>query len=383
MPDIANRPGLAYDGEGEPIRVDDIEQDVDVIFHWIGFKATGKRDRLMEAFFPDGIRQVGNLDEKDIAAACKILGTTGQSKVVVPVLRQKKIAAVIRVVQESVLIGRKLKIALGKTPAQFNKSIEEALERMEAFSVAKSQTSDIVSRTLDKKLKNKETWELFRDHVRDICSSAVGQNKSTLSYVIREDDEPLDNVNVDETWRYLSHEALPHRGISYRTDNRVVALIIVDNIDTGSAAYGIIEQYRKSHDGRKMWKALYERFGGSDASRRLGMDAKAAYEKLKYVNEQRMSFDSFRQQFNRYVKQMEDTGIGIKPKQQRIDLIAKCLDGSLRQHAITIQSAMSIKKKGYSLEKIFTQLSVGVASSSSNGNNHWRNISSVASDGLN
>ena len=95
----------------------------------------------------------------------------------------------------------------------------------------------------------------------------IGAKGITLSYVIREDDDP--NLADQETWEHKAILVAPHKGNAYLQDKLTVHNIILRNITDGSDAFTYVKPYLtkdderldiQAHRGRYENSAMHEQY---------------------------------------------------------------------------------------------------------------------------
>jgi hypothetical protein len=108
-------------------------------------------------------------------------------------------------------------------------------------------------------------WREFSKSFITFMQHSKGQCDFPLSYVLRENDEPYepeDNDDTYETQEALEEAMIPLTGAYYDMDNHSVFDSLKSRLLNGPA-WTWIQDFERRHDGCSAWKALQAHYEGA------------------------------------------------------------------------------------------------------------------------
>ena len=277
------------------------------ILYWIDFRSADSRELLCEQSLGT-MNDMFTLTEKDVtsiasdwdnrtaAAGCFNIGTR----------RLKALRAVVHWVQDFRRASG-TSLIVGLNEISFKQQLTRALDQAVIRTSLKDQTTTTLSEASPGPLDNERKWKQWEEKFVNFTQTHMGSNGIPLSYVIRENDEPL----VDEEYTNFVTQTIycaPLEGEYYTADRMAVFNMIV-SFTTGQPSGDWIKGTLRYSDGRRSMKALRNHFSGEgNASRRIA-EADRLKDSLHYKNERAMNFETFLTQcqkmYNIYEKQDE------------------------------------------------------------------------------
>jgi hypothetical protein len=143
--------------------------------------------------------------------------------------------------------------------------------------------------------KKDTKWRVWKEQFLNYMGSKYGQNKAHLSYILRSEDDPADEEDIEDNDFERMIYLTPHEGITFQYDNGMVygelkALLI------NSTAFTWMHIYDQARNGRAAWKALVQHYEGPTEQNKV---IEAAYNTIcnaTYQGERRnWTFESYYQ----------------------------------------------------------------------------------------
>ena len=131
-------------------------------------------------------------------------------------------------------------------------------------------------------LETATQWDRWAIELESNLKMIIGAKGISLSYVIREDDDP--NLADQETWEYKAMLTAPHKGNAYPQDKLTVHNIILRNITDGSDAFTYVKPYLKKDNGILDIQALMGRYENEAIHEQYINRSKRTLEKLTSRN---------------------------------------------------------------------------------------------------
>lgn len=218
-------------------------------------------------------------------------------------------------------------------------------ERREKICGERKKNAEALSTSkIDPPLKASAGWDQWIVSVKALLLLAYGSKGVPLLYVIRENDVP--EVDADlEDWEEMAIKAAPHIGLDYEADRKTVHLFFLNNIEEDLDAYAYIQPLLLRNDGRRDMKALEDRYeNAATIQARVNM-ANKTWELLTYKNERAMSFEIFCKKLTKALQYFENAG---RPKHDDdvIDWIWQHVqNGELSQLVSTLKVAQGMQPR--------------------------------------
>lgn len=307
MDNLVPNPGLDAAAAGQqvipPVMVGEPLVGVDFLLDAIGFHNPAERLRLMEAGMAD-YEDFRHLVEKDIREMAEEFSkrTAANGRMTFGLGRTKKLTGLMHWIQDCF-----------RTDDVPDHTLFDDVALAEAQSRAHIRKSDLDlvdtnAKAADPgKFKDERKWHEWEQAFANYLSVIPGVNGIPLSYVIREEAEPLEGVEyVSFTERMVSRA--PHNGPYFMADSRRVHNLITGYLQ-GELTESWIRPLARYHDGRRDMIALRNHYAGEGNSTRRIAEARRIQTTLHYKNERALPFrkflDSLQKMFTIYFEEKE------------------------------------------------------------------------------
>ena len=282
------------DTESEASTASGVPATVGTALAWIGFNDEANRDLIMQDAFED-FDDMKKMSMSEIdSLASSFAKRTGAQKIVFGLKRTQKLKSLIHWVQDFHRCGREVKFE-GLTRDSFLKALATAAER-QTVRKAHAEKADTLSRESSPgKLDSEKNWPIWISALENYLSTLQGADGVPLSYVIREEAEPMDEAEVQEEGLDFMAECVacaPLNGPHFEADKRQVHQIIL-SFTQGESAADWIKDIKKKADGRQDVIALRAHFSGEGNSSRRLAEAERLRETLHYKSERVFPFEKF------------------------------------------------------------------------------------------
>jgi len=185
-------------------------------------------------------------------------------------------------------------------------------------------------------------WKPWKESVISYFNSSLTKDFIPLSYIIRENDDPIPGAIYESEHQRLVAIA-PLRGTEFKHDNGVV-FDFLKTWTINGPAYPWMKQFSTTRNGRAAWMALLAYYEGSAARDRVKEAAYAAIANAKYHGEKKkFSFETYvniHQEAYQDLRQNDE----IIPEDKRVrDLLTGIKDTSLNAAKQTIMAMPTLR----------------------------------------
>jgi hypothetical protein len=285
-----------------------IQDTMNQILHWIGFRTEAQRTSLIEDAF-ESFDDFKSLTEKDISTMSTDFGnrTVANGKITFGTRRTKQLKAFVHWVQDFYRVSGNPTI-VGLSASTFRSQLDRSLARAEIRKSMILQSKTSASAASPGPLETEKQWKHWEEKFCNYARSHIGSNGIPLSYVIRENDEPdINGEHSDFVSQTIS--CAPLTGEYYSADRMTVFNMIV-SFTTGQPSGDWIKNTLKYSDGRRSMNALRAHFAGEGNASRNMAEAERMHESIHYKSERALSFETFLTQcqkmFNIFEKEGEE-----------------------------------------------------------------------------
>ena len=277
--------------------------------------ANNRRNAVTNEIFPGGLSDLNDYSVDDIRDAIKNFRThpTVNQRFTVSAHTTKRLVQLSLWVKDKIRVGHATTFEDGTTLAEFVIALEEAQQRDKIRQERKKNAEGLSTLKIDPPLKSSAGWDGWTDAARAALSVAYGSKGVPLLYIVRPDDAPRVVFNdMDEngnvivpTWEETAIEAAPLTGLDYEADRKTVHLFILNNVAEDSDAHAYIYPLVSKNDGRRDWKALYDRYENEATVQARVNQANKTWDMLVYKNERAMSFEAFCRKLTKALQHFE------------------------------------------------------------------------------
>lgn len=262
------------------------------ILHWIGFRIVAQHELLMNDAF-DSFNDIRVLSTKDITKMADSFGnrTVLNGRVIFGTKRTKRLTAVVHWTQDFYRISEQPTI-IGLNENVFKSQLDIALSRAEIRKALKDQSSTAALAATPGPLESEKQWKQWEEKFTNYTRSHIGAFGVPLSYVIRENDNPTDAVDVAEDFVSKTIAYAPLQGEYYNADRSTVFNMIV-SFTTGQQSDAWVKCTHRHANGRTSMKALRDHFSGEGNASRNISEADRLKESLHYKSERSLAFETF------------------------------------------------------------------------------------------
>ena len=269
------------------------EQDLTLplALEWIGFNAEPQCQAIIEDLFST-LEEVADVDVGDIdKVASSFAKRPAAQRIIFGHRRTKFLKLFIHWAQDFECVSED--IAFHGTRQGFLNELRAADDRSKVRA-ALAENSDTMSREASPgDLENERKWAQWEPGLTNYLSCIPGSNGVPLSYVIRENDDPLDDEEIegmDFTQQCVA--CCPLEGPHFEVDKRKVHQLI-QGFTNGTSAEDWIKPHRRCEDGRLDMQALRDHFKGEGNASRQIAEAERLKATLHYKSERSFSFETF------------------------------------------------------------------------------------------
>ena len=269
--------------------VDSIEENIiDQVLEWIGFTQP-QRNRLTQEFdSTDDIREWTDKDVNSLAESfAKRSGAEG--KMYFGMARTKRLKSLAHWVRDFERVSKTPTIK-GLNQEGFRAALQVAAERAEIRKQEAEHSSTISRESTPGKLKNERHFVDWKNSFQNMLSSIPGVSGIPLSYVIRENDEPIRDGH--ETFIQECIACAPLQGVAFEADARQVHHLAMASVQ-GETSEQWIKHLKKHQNGRMDLQALSDHFQGEGNTSRRIAEAERIRDNLHYKSKRALPFATF------------------------------------------------------------------------------------------
>ena len=246
------------------------------------FNGHTKPERIALELFNDDFRTCMDLTHKNIDEECKTLSalTVNQGQIRLTPATKRNLKAFIQWTRDIIIMGG--------DPATTIFPVNDATLYLRRYKlqeqyIEKSKT--IGENAKPDKLSETTKWIDWRPSFINYLRAIPGVDGVPLSYIIRDNDEPL--MEIDPAADYLTNyvRMAPLNGESFVTDNREVHTYIMHFIAGNAVAEAKIVAHGHDEDGRRDYLALKEHYEGVGVNALEITKAEHTINNLYYVGE--------------------------------------------------------------------------------------------------
>jgi hypothetical protein len=207
---------------------------------WVGIDTDAKRAAILDDMMadPEGLGHLINESAERIVHACNAFTKRfpANSRFSVTRIQERRLISLMHWAQDKYRCREPYVFPLDTADqASFLMEINEAGMRHIARVKMETAGKDLLSRSFTVKLQSRQEYERWNQELFDTCSSIIGAAGVPLSYVIRQNTDPILNGHPD--WETKVIAAAPLTGREFTIDAASVHNIILNNIGADSDAY--------------------------------------------------------------------------------------------------------------------------------------------------
>ena len=131
-------------------------------------------------------------------------------------------------VRDQARVAQPLAFANNTTAAELRAALAESLERERRRKDQKKAGESYLDSEFNVKLKSTVQWEKWYEELQATLGQIIGVRGVPLSYLIREDETP--NFDPDVDYEDALDQAMTLEGVEYTQDARTVHKLITKNI---------------------------------------------------------------------------------------------------------------------------------------------------------
>eukprot|EP00980_Cylindrotheca_fusiformis_P017467 scaffold5460_cov156-Cylindrotheca_fusiformis.AAC.1 len=214
--------------------------DLDII-GWIGITNDRKKQAVVDTFMPRGLGSICSRTEKKIENMAHKFAkrSDGAFPILLSEEQEQMLWSIVLWARDRRRAGQVIEFKDGTTEAQFQTMIDDALLCEERRKEKKKVGEAYLDATFNTQLKGRAQWENFEDELKETLEMILGVDGIPLSYVIRENDAPEfdENINFDEA----VIKAAKLEGENFKEDALTVHKLIKKNVAEDSDAFGYIK----------------------------------------------------------------------------------------------------------------------------------------------
>ena len=262
------------------------------ILHWVGFREEAQHITIMDDAF-DSFNDIRVLSTKDISKMADSFGnrTIAHGRMIFGTKRTKRLTAIVHWTQDFYRISEDPTI-VGLNENVFKSQLDIALSRAEIRRALKDQSSTAASAATPGPLESEKQWKQWEEKFTNYARSHIGAFGVPLSYVIRNNDNPTDAIEVADDFVSKTVAHAPLSGEYYNADRSAVFNMIV-SFTTGQPSDAWVKSTHRHANGRTSMKALRDHFSGEGNASRNISEADRLKESLHYKSERSLAFETF------------------------------------------------------------------------------------------
>jgi hypothetical protein len=236
----------------------------------------------LENLGPNNIQAFSKITDKDVPSIIKELRHTN-------VLVQQTSQNYLQALRYWVM--RQERLQVNYIPDDFNELVmRESLQCYQ--SSLESISQDLVK--APEKFKDKNKWRDFSEAFITFMQNSKGQCDFSLSYILRENEDPDDIDPQDFTTLDAYEEAtVPFSGAHYDIDKNAV-FDAIKSFVVGGPHWTWIQDFERQCDGCSAWLALKEHFDGPGSKIHLKAAAYAAIKRAEYKGAKNFDYELYR-----------------------------------------------------------------------------------------
>jgi hypothetical protein len=365
----------AADSDSEEEEEEPMNEYEYVLANFLGFDDDAERAIVLANSFRL-LTDLAYVKEKDIRSMIEELGkrTAAQGRVIFGIGRMQQMIGLMHWVQDCVL---RCDEPIDIVNIEFD-TLQNAIEHAAAREAMKDSIDTQTKATTPGKFKKESEWHDWHNRFVNYLSTIPGMRGVPLSYVIRENEIPLDNVPYSSFIEKTIARA-PLRGTSFVVDAQQVHSYLLGFVQ-GECAEQWIRHLHSKANGRLDVLALRSHYGGEgNLSRRLA-DADHLHKTLHYKSEKSFPFEKFLDRAQEMFNIYEENGQPMYDDQKTRWLLSKVQNTAL---ASTIESIRVDKRRHRELSFVTAANDITAAISefgeAKNTSNMSRNVFSANS----
>jgi hypothetical protein len=328
---------------------------------WMGVSVAGNRQVIIADLLPapEGIGNLKDETADGIKDACEAYSKRGpeNQRFVVTRTTLKRITALMHWVKDRHRLAENTAfVAADTTRASFILELEAAANRALYRKDQKKLGESMVNKDFQVQLKSRAQWERWSVDLETTLHSIIGTQGVPLSYIIRENDNPvLDGL---ATWETKAISGAPVIGVAFKQDAATAHRLIVNNISEDSDAYTYIKPMLRHEDGRRDIKALRARYLNTSTRQETINEANQVLDNLTYRNERSMTFEKFSSKLQNALNDLADCGRPVHDGDIVDKLWGRIQNSDLATYvaALKIEYTRNPRDYGEILQDIATQI---------------------------
>ena len=296
---------------------------VDFVLDVIGFNLAVERAGIMNAGL-NSFEDFRYLTEKDIRDMADDFSkrTAANGRIVFGLGRTKKLVGVLHWVQDC--------YRADDVPDHVNFNMAVLYEALSLAQIRKSDIELVTTNTKAAdpgKFKDDRKWPEWEKAFVNYLSVIPGVNGIPLSYVVREDENPAENVTYETFNERMIHRA-PLAGQYYIADARRVHNLLLGYLQ-GENTESWIRSIARFQDGRRDMVALRRHYAGEGNSTRRIADAKKIQNTLHYKTERALPFNKFLDSLQKMFTIFEEENEPLTERAKVDELLTKVQNSGL------------------------------------------------------
>ena len=284
------------------------ELQIKQILHWIGF-VTDVQKNAVYADSMSSFADLNGLTGEDIDSMARGYAnrTVVDGRIHIGIRRIKRLKALVHWAQDFRRIS-KVPTVVSTSGTDFIAALEQASERARIRKQHRDDSDVLAKEASPGPLKTERDWVNWESKFVNYCSTLSGVDGVPLSYVIRENDNPLPDGEVYASFLDETIYCAPLNGSYFDADKQVVHQALI-SFTAGQQSEDWLKSVARYKNGRRSMQALRNHFSGEGNATRRIAEADRMKKSLHYKNEKSLSFETFltrcQKMFNIYEKQGE------------------------------------------------------------------------------
>ena len=263
-------------------------EPIDQVLGWIGFNTPNQLAAMRENF--DDLNDFGNLKESDITEiADSYARRPAAQRMHIGLARTKRLKALIHWVGDFHRLSREPSLD-GLDQDSFRQELLVAQERAEIRKDEAKKYENLAKEATPGKLTSDKVWPKWIMQFTNLLSIIPGVTGVPLSYVIRENANPMFDDNANFTTNCVN--CAPLAGTRFQADDKAVHQLVLSFV-TGEHAEEFVKPLARRQSGRADIAALRNHFDGEGNTSRRIAEAERLRDNLIYKSERSLPFTQF------------------------------------------------------------------------------------------
>ena len=212
--------------------------------------AAPQRQAILTDFMSEGLEGLVNMADEDVRETCSSYAKRqdGVFPIILTPIQKLRMRSLVLWAKDQLRVEQTLEFDNDTTANQLRAALSEALERERRRKDQKKAGDSYLDSEFNVKLKSAAQWEKWYEELKATLGQIIGVQGAPLSYVIRKDEAPTFDSDVD--YEDALEQAMTLEGVEYAQDARTAHKLITKNIAEDSDAYTYIKTLTRHRDGR-------------------------------------------------------------------------------------------------------------------------------------